>query len=48
MFGFFSNSIGVANLTPFLGRCDALPKWITREDRGGGFVEMAEALLSVR
>jgi HAD superfamily hydrolase (TIGR01484 family) len=48
MFGFFENSVGVANVKPFTDRCDALPHWITTAPRGAGFCELAEALLSVR
>lgn len=48
MFGFFDNSVGVANVRPFADRCDALPRWITDAARGAGFCELAEALLSVR
>ena len=47
MFEFFDNAVGVANVTPFAGRCDALPRWITTAPRGAGFCELAEALLSV-
>lgn len=48
MFGFFNNSVGVANVRPFADRCDALPCWITTAPRGDGFCELADALLSVR
>lgn len=48
MFGFFSQSIGVANLREFLPRCDATPAWITRGECGAGFVELAERILAAR
>ncbi|MEQ8707358.1 MAG: HAD-IIB family hydrolase [Rhodospirillales bacterium] len=48
MFGFFDQSVGVANLRPFASRCDALPVWITDGEGGDGFVELAVHLLAVR
>lgn len=47
MFAFFPNAVGVANLKNFLSQCDALPAWITRGERGEGFVELAERVLGV-
>ncbi len=48
MFGYFPSAIGVANLRPFAGRCETLPRWITTSPRGQGFREVAEAILAVR
>jgi HAD superfamily hydrolase (TIGR01484 family) len=48
MFAFFPNAVGVANVTDFAGRIDAMPAWITRQRCGAGFVEVAEALLAAR
>lgn len=48
MFAFFTNAIGVANLSDYADDCDALPQWITASARGAGFVEIAERILSVR
>lgn len=48
MFAFFSDAVGVANLRDYAERCDALPRWITSAQRGAGFCELAEALLTVR
>lgn len=48
MFAFFTNAVGVANLSDTAGECDALPQWITTSARGAGFVEIAERILSVR
>lgn len=48
MFAHFANSVGVANLQRFVHRCDALPRWITTGERGAGFAEIAEAILSVK
>ncbi len=48
MFGFFQNSVGVANVMDFADRLDASPAWITRARSGAGFVELAEALLATQ
>src|SRR5467141_569294 len=45
MFGFFENSVGVANVRRFEGRLAAAPKYVTRRASGAGFVELAEHLL---
>lgn len=41
-------SVGVANLMRFAGRLRVWPAWITREERGRGFAEVAPALLAAR
>jgi hydroxymethylpyrimidine pyrophosphatase-like HAD family hydrolase len=48
MFGFFPNSVGVANVLDFADRLEATPAWITGARSGAGFVELAEALLAAR
>ena len=48
MFGFFPNSVGVANVLDFADRLEAKPAWITSARSGAGFVELAEALLAAR
>jgi HAD superfamily hydrolase (TIGR01484 family) len=48
MFGFFANSVGVANVAQCLDRLPALPRWITGGAGGAGFVEVADALLRAR
>jgi len=48
MFGFFRNSIGVANVTAFRAHLDAEPTYVTPSRGGAGFAEVADALLSVR
>jgi len=48
MFGFFPNSVGVANVLDFADRLAAKPAWITSARSGAGFVELAEALLATR
>jgi len=45
MFGFFANSIGVANVCRFAGRMSADPKFVTQASSGAGFAELAAHLL---
>lgn len=45
MFGFFENSVGVANVRRFAGRLAAKPKFVTGASAGAGFAELAERLL---
>ena len=46
MFGFFENSVGVANVRRFEGRLAAAPKYVTRAESGAGFAELVYHLLS--
>lgn len=46
MFGYFPNSVGVANVMRFSGQMTHEPAWITEKEGGYGFAEMAETLLS--
>ena len=48
MFAHFPLSVGVANLADFADRLTQWPAFITRHDRGRGFVEVAESLLAAR
>ncbi len=48
MFGFFENSVGVANVSRFTGRLSAEPKYITRAEAGAGFAELVAHLLAAR
>ena len=48
MFAAFPLSVGVANLADFAAQLTQWPAFITRHDRGRGFVEVAEALLEAR
>ncbi|WP_374445720.1 HAD family hydrolase [Stella sp.] len=48
MFGFFQNSVGVANVLAFAGRIEAEPAYVTPSTGGDGFAELAEALLAAR
>ncbi len=45
LFGFFRNSVGVANVRRFAGLMATAPKYVTRADAGAGFAELAEHLL---
>jgi HAD superfamily hydrolase (TIGR01484 family) len=46
MFAYFPNAVGVANVRPFLDRIATPPAYITQQDAGAGFVELADALLA--
>jgi HAD superfamily hydrolase (TIGR01484 family) len=46
MFGFFPNSVGVANVRPFLDRIASPPVYLTQREAGAGFVELVDFLLS--
>ncbi|BBK33216.1 hypothetical protein EDC65_4159 [Stella humosa] len=48
MFGFFANSVGVANVLDFVGRMEAEPTYVTPSRGGEGFAELADALLAAR
>ncbi len=48
MFGYFPNSVGVANVRDFEGRLAAAPAWVTEARGGAGFAELAARLLAVR
>ena len=45
MFGFFSNSVGVANVADFGARLNVAPAYVTNRRSGDGFVEMVDCLL---
>ena len=45
MFGFFSHSIGVANVRAFEGRIGTPPKYVTSRESGEGFAEIVKMLL---
>jgi HAD superfamily hydrolase (TIGR01484 family) len=47
MFAFFGNSVGVANIRPFLDRIPTPPAYVTRHEAGAGFVELADLLLAL-
>jgi HAD superfamily hydrolase (TIGR01484 family) len=48
MFGYFPYSIGVANVRTFGDRIATPPKYVTGNESGAGFAELAEALLAAR
>ncbi|HXR59417.1 MAG TPA: HAD-IIB family hydrolase [Burkholderiales bacterium] len=46
MFGFFKNSVGVANVRRFEAVLEYAPKYVTRTAAGAGFAELAAHLLA--
>lgn len=48
MFKAFDNSVGVANIAPFLPSLVQLPRYLAQSDRGAGFVEVVPILLDSR
>lgn len=45
MFGYFPNSVGVANVKQFMGKMDHDPAWVTEREGGLGFSQMVDRLL---
>jgi len=45
MFGYFPNSVGVANIMRFKNSLPAAPAWVTTKPGGQGFAELANHLL---
>ena len=45
MFGYFPNSVGVANVLLFVGKMQETPAWITANKGGHGFAELVDRLL---
>ena len=48
MFGFFENSVGVANVLDFVDTMEQQPCWITKNRTASGFVELSEVILNAR
>jgi HAD superfamily hydrolase (TIGR01484 family) len=48
MFGHFPHSVGVANVARFCDQLKHRPRYVTQGERGAGFAELAEAVLSAR
>ena len=48
MFGFFPNSVGVANVLDFAGELPASPAFVTGGRGADGFAELAKALIAVK
>ena len=48
MFEHFEHSVGVANIARFAAQLVHLPRYVTQGERGAGFVELAQAILSAR
>ena len=46
MFEHFPHSVGVANIARFVPQLTHLPRYVTRGERGAGFAELAQAILS--
>ena len=46
MFGFFKNSVGVANVIDLINSIENPPKYITRNYSGNGFVELADLIIN--
>ena len=44
MFGYFPNSVGVANVKKFAGKMTFDPTWVTEREGGLGFAEVADRL----
>jgi HAD superfamily hydrolase (TIGR01484 family) len=47
MFEHFTHSVGVANIRRFENELKYLPKYITQQERGAGFSELAELLIDL-
>ncbi len=48
MFGHFPLSVGVANLLQFAEQLTVWPTYLTQEERGAGFAEVAQRLVAAR
>ena len=46
MFAFFPNAVGVANVRDFADRIATLPAYVTGQEAGAGFAELADFLLA--
>jgi HAD superfamily hydrolase (TIGR01484 family) len=44
MFGYFPNSVGVANIMHFKDRIPAAPTWVTKAEGGLGFAELVDVI----
>ena len=45
MFGFFENSVGVANVLDYEDELEHQPTWLTKNRASAGFVELSDAIL---
>jgi HAD superfamily hydrolase (TIGR01484 family) len=48
MFQHFTHSVGVANIARFVPQLQHLPRYVTKDERGAGFAEVARAILAGR
>ena len=46
MFAYFPNAVGVANVREFADRIATLPAYVTNEESGAGFAQLADVLLA--
>ena len=46
MFGFFKNSVGVANVIDLINSIENPPKYITQNYSGNGFIELADLIIN--
>jgi hydroxymethylpyrimidine pyrophosphatase-like HAD family hydrolase len=46
MFGFFKNSVGVANVVDLINSIENPPKYITQNYSGNGFIELADLIIN--
>jgi hydroxymethylpyrimidine pyrophosphatase-like HAD family hydrolase len=47
-FGWFTHTVGVSNAAPWMSRMPVPPRYLTGEDRGRGFAELASRILKAR
>ncbi len=45
MFEYFTHSVGVANICEFVDRLSTLPAYVTEQEGGAGFSELAAAII---
>jgi HAD superfamily hydrolase (TIGR01484 family) len=48
MFAKFPNGVGVANIKPFIGMMQHLPRYVTKAEGGLGFAEFADTVLAAQ
>ena len=48
MFQHFDNSFGVANIARFVPQLQHRPRYVTRGERGAGFIELAERICALK
>ena len=48
LFAYFPHAVGVANVARFIDRLPAEPAWVTRQEGGKGFAELADAIIHAK